>query len=286
MNKFYKAVKYNKYYKAIKYKILHSTKSKFNIESVLLGKRVITYPGTIRKIVDQDDSWFIYLAKECNIIFDVGCNIGYTALLAMIQNPDRTYIMIDPNTEAMAVANRNLTINNLGMKASYYPAFVSNKNDESIKFYTVGVGAAGSMNPSHATTASITNSYSFVKTVTLDFLYNYYKIKPDLVKIDIEGAELLALEGAILLAKESKCMFFVEMHHIPNMSMEQVGDIVVQWCTTNDYCAWYLRTNKKMVSGEIMKDVGKCHLLLLPKEKEYPNYLKNITPNSELPNFI
>lgn len=51
----------------------------------------------------------------------------------------------------------------------------------------------------------------------------------------------------------------------------------------NNYNAWHIRTNEKMVSGEIMKNAGKCHLLLLPKEKEYPAYLKEITPNSKLP---
>jgi FkbM family methyltransferase len=276
----------NKYYKAIKYKILHSKKNVFNEESTICGRKLITHPGTIRKIVDQDDAWFFHLAKENEIIFDIGCNIGYTAILAMLQNPNRQYLLVDPNTEAMAMANRNLTINNLGLKAYYFPGFVSDKNDDNVKFYTVGVGAAGSMSPDHAVTASILNEYSYVKTVTLDFLYDLYDIKPNLVKIDIEGAEVLAMDGATKLARESKCMFFIEMHSLPNLSMEEAGDKMIEWCEKNDYNVWYLRSQEKLSSGKMIKGVGKCHLLLIDKEKEFPNYLKSIKPNSELPKFI
>ena len=57
------------------------------------------------------------------------------------------------------------------------------------------------MYASHAKSASSVQSSIEVKTVTLDYLYSFYGLKPDLVKIDVEGAETLVMEGAIKLAK-------------------------------------------------------------------------------------
>lgn len=274
------------FFKALKYRFLHSEKDKFNEKAILCGKELLTYPGTIRQNSDQDDTWYFYLAKYNDIIFDIGCNIGYTAILAMIQNPNRKYLLVDPNSKVLAVANRNLTINNLGMKSYYFSGFVGDENNKKVKFYTIGLGEAGSLNAGHATTAATLNSYSYVNTVTLDFLFDYYAIKPDLVKIDVEGAELIAMKGAVKLAKETKCLFFVEMHKLPDMNMEEAGDEVIKWCNQNDYNTWYLRNKVKLNNGKLIKDMGKCHLLLIPKDKSYPEYLKNIDHNTPLPNII
>ena len=102
--------------------------------SNLCGINLTTTQETIRTKVDQDDAWFFQLAKHHKTIFDIGANVGYTALLATIQNPDREYVLVDPNPKALAQANFNLLGNNLGFKAYYYAAFVSNSMNENVKF--------------------------------------------------------------------------------------------------------------------------------------------------------
>ncbi len=163
------------------------------IKSNLCGVDLMTIKGTIRKKTDQDDAWFFYLSKHHDVIFDIGANIGYTALLAMIQNPSREYILVDPNPLALNDAHKNLISNNLGTKAYYFNSFISDTNDNEVKFYTIGSGAAGSIFSSHAESASAVNSFINVTTKTLDFLYQFYNKKPDLVKIDVEGAETLVM---------------------------------------------------------------------------------------------
>lgn len=256
------------------------------VTSSLCGIPLQTYPGTIRKQTDQDDAWFFYLAKHHKIIFDIGANVGYTALLAMIQNPNRSYILVDPNPIALQKAQGNLLHNNLGFKANYYAGFVSNENDENVKFYTVGAGAAGSMYATHAETAATMNSFMNVTTVTLDFLSDYYGIQPDLVKIDVEGAETLALKGANKLAAEARCTFFVEMHNVENLTIEQATNWIIDWCKGHQYKTWYLKTGEELMSGEPLKNRGKCHLLLLPEDQPYFSYLKNVQQNAPLPSNL
>lgn len=256
------------------------------VSSTLCGIPLKTFPGTIRKKTDQDDAWFFHLAKHHKTIFDIGANVGYTALLAMIQNPNREYVLVDPNPLALQKAQGNLLNNNLGFKANYYAAFVSNKNNETVKFYTIGAGAAGSMHASHAESAAAVNSFKNVSTVTLDFLYSYYNLMPDFVKIDVEGAETLVMEGALKLAAETKCTFFIEMHDVENLRMENATNLMIDWAKRADYRVWYLKTAEEIFSGEIVKERGKCHLLLLPKEKNYPEYLIGIKQNMPLPESI
>ncbi len=256
------------------------------IESDLCGTSLQTFPNTIRKETDQDDAWFFELAKHHKIIYDIGANVGYTALLAMIQKPDREYILVDPNPLALQKAQGNLLNNNLGFKAQYYSAFVSDTLNKDIKFYTLGSGAAGSMHASHAESAAAVNSFQTVSTVTLDYLYSYYNLPPDLVKIDVEGAETLVMEGAKMLAERTKCTFFVEMHNVQNLGMEKATDMMIEWSRNNDYKVWYLKTGEELNSGEPVRTRGKCHLLLLPKEKSYLPYLKGIKQSAPLPDGL
>jgi FkbM family methyltransferase len=220
------------------------------------------------------------------VIFDIGCNIGYTALLALIQNPQKRMILVDPNPEALKQAALNNIENNLGSNLSYMTAFVSETVDETIKFYTVGSGAAGSMYASHAVTAASNNMFLNVKTVTLDYLYDYYQLQPDLIKIDVEGAETLVMKGAKKIAKATQCTFFIEMHNVEGLGMEKATQLMIDWAEEMGYSVWYLKSKTILTSPEVVKNRGKCHLLLLPKEKDFPEYLKNVEQNAPLPKTV
>lgn len=256
------------------------------IPTTLCGKSLNLIAGSTRLKEDQDDAWWFYLAKHHGTIFDIGCNIGYTALLALVSNPNRKMILVDPNPKALQMAAANIIENDMSGSVQFLTAFVGNTIDEKIKFYTVGAGAAGSMYASHAETAASLNSFLEVKTITLDYLYQFYEISPDLVKIDVEGAETLVMQGAKELANATKCNFFIEMHRVENLGMEGAAQLMFDWCSEMDYKAWYLKTGEELTSAETIKNRGKCHLLLSPKEKGFPDYLMGVVPHTQLPNLI
>ncbi|WP_162919919.1 FkbM family methyltransferase [Hanstruepera ponticola] len=270
--------------KALSYKIGNN---KEKIDTIkLCGVPLQVLAGTIRQQVDQDDAWWFYLAKHHQVIFDIGCNVGYTALLALIQDPQKQLVLVDPNPNALQKAAQNIIMNGVGNHVNYVSAFVGNSVDDTIKFYTIGSGAAGSMHASHAQTASALGASMDVKTLTLDYLYDDYKPVPDLVKIDVEGAETLVMEASKKLAKETQCTFFIEMHNVEHLGMEAAGQLMLDWCKEMDYNAWYLKTGEALINAVTIKNRGKCHLLLLPKNKSYPHYLKGIPQNAPLPNTI
>lgn len=264
---------------------LHKEKAGYsNFE--LSGIKIKVLQGTLRTKADKDDAWFFALAKNSEHLFDLGCNVGYMSLIAAIQNKNKSIVLADPNPEALAKAAQNMVVNNFGLKTKFVSAFIGESDGEKVKFYTVGSGAAGSMYASHAETASAINSYYEVQKMTLDSLVKQVGQIPDLIKIDVEGAEYLVLQGATKTAAYQKSTFFIEMHALKELSMKENAALVLNWCKNNDYKAYYLKAAAELTDPETIASRGKCHLLLLPKYEKYPEYLKNIKEGSPLPESI
>lgn len=248
----------------------------------LLGVPVKTVKGTIRNKEDYDDAWFLALARKSQVIFDIGCNSGYTALLALVSDPDKQILLADANPLAIAKAMENLAINNLINNARAFIGFVSDKADERIDFYTIGAGAAGSMFKSHAKTAGAANLSVSVNTTTIDNLTKQYNMIPDFVKVDVEGAESFVLAGSIELASRKASRFLVEMHSSSEMSMTDNAKKVLQWCAENGFSAWYMKEQMLLQKEDQIAHRGKCHLLLQPEGWSYPDFLVNIRQSDPL----
>lgn len=250
----------------------------------LVGQRIFTTEGTIVK-TEYDDAWFYALCNHHHDIFDIGANVGYSSILGSLDNPGKRIVLVDPNPLALTNAAGNLIRNNMSLNKTFLLAFVSEKSGEKVKFYTVGTGAAGSMFATAAKTANKINSYSLVDTLTIDDIMVKTSIVPDLVKIDIEGAESMALRGATKLATLQKAKFIVEMHSFPEMPMTKNIPLVVDWCHANGYKSFFMSQHRRITDPKDPAVVrrGRCHLLLIPENTEYPEYLPRIPEIGELP---
>jgi FkbM family methyltransferase len=247
------------------------------------GKDLCVLGGTIRSKVDKDDAWFAALASSASAILDIGANVGYTALLANVYGRPDSVVLVDANADALGVALRNLAMNDMALNCRFHRAFVGSRDSEKVKFYTVGTGAAGSIYASHAKTASTVNSYFYIETITIDTLCTRLGLNPDLVKIDVEGAEHMVLEGAKQLAQKAGTIFFVEMHATEEVPMSENARKVLGWCDQVGYRPYYLKSHEVLAKPELIAHRGKCHLLLLPQAMTYPEYLRSIAEGSPLP---
>lgn len=246
-----------------------------------LNKRLKVIKGTLRPIPDKDDAWLFDLARHHKVIFDVGSNIGQAAMLMLYNDTVERIVLIDPNPKALSWAAENLIMNNLSEKAHFIPAFISDKDGEAVELFTIGVGAAGSKFKSFAKTASKMNSHFTVPTLTLDSLVERLNLEPDLVKVDVEGAEYEVLKGGTNLASEGRTVFFIEIHSGPELSITNNTEKILEWCVQMGYHAWYLKT-KELLSVVSIKNRGRYHALLLPGEQDFPEYLKTISEGSEI----
>lgn len=238
-----------------------------------LNKKFFLY-GNIS--LDYDTGWSIQLSKKANIIFDVGCNIGINSILFNQFSSAKKIYLFEPNPDALSIAVENSILNDFAEKVRIFNYCISNENDQVMKFYSVLEGAAGSVYEDFSKTASDLRSSYNVKTKTIDAVCEDENIIPDFVKIDVEGHEFQVLEGASKTATKGKTQFLVEMHSSNLLSMEENSNKVLVWAIKMNYKILYLSKMVFIKNSDLIKNRGRCHLLLVPEDFVIDSKLKTI----------
>lgn len=248
----------------------------------LSGRQLTVREGAIRKKADYDDAWFLACANRAQTIFDIGANVGYNALLALTTGRVEHIVLVEANPEALSRAAENLIRNRLSTGTHFIPAFAGDKDAAEVAFWTIGTGAAGSQYRSHARSASRRGQVTLVPTVTIDTLCSRLGLMPDLIKVDVEGAERSVLNGSRNCVALAKTRLLVEMHSNPDMPMAENAAGVLNWCKETGYRAWYLAEAVPFERVEQIAHRGRCHLLLQPSYWPYPEWLVGIKQSAEL----
>jgi len=141
------------------------------------------------------------------VCFDIGANIGIYSLL--FSRYSKLVYAFEPLPRNLSFLQRMLQLNKV-KNVIIVPSAVADKNGESM-FKAASNVAEGRLDASGT---------QRVTTISLDSFIKKKKVYPNLLKIDIEGAELLALEGARNYLSKSKPIIIIETH----------GDLVKQKC--------------------------------------------------------
>lgn len=145
---------------------------------------------------------FQKLVKPGMTVVDVGAHVGFYTLLAarLVGDNGRVYAF-EPNPEVYNILVRNIQINGYREIVRAVPKGVSNKK-RTISLY---VSCERSDEASFYSQESADNKCIEVETVSLDeFFADEGWPKVDLVKIDVEGAEVEVLEGMRELTRRNK----------------------------------------------------------------------------------
>jgi len=232
---------------------------------------------------DYDDAWVHACAAHARIVFDVGANVGYDALLILDSPGVEHIVLVDPNPAALALAAEHLIRNRLSAKARFVSGLVAAVAGETRSFWTVGAGAAGSVYRTHARTASRRQASLQVPTITIDSLCDTLGLVPDFIKVDVEGAESEVLGGAERCAQHGQTRWLVEMHSNLELPMRDNAARVLAWCASHGLTAWYLKQHTALRDPDDVAHRGRCHLLLQPAPWPYPEWLRGIPQKSVLP---
>ncbi|GAB4500986.1 MAG: hypothetical protein Fur0035_05270 [Anaerolineales bacterium] len=145
-------------------------------------------------------------------VYDVGANIGYVSLLlAKRVGPAGRVFAFEPLPANLERIRQNVALNQLN-NVTVVPAAVTDQNGE-VTFYvhdSVGMGkAAGSAGRSN----SVYRAEIRVAALSLDeFIFGQGNPPPQVVKMDIEGGEVLALPGMKRALETHHPLMLLELH--------------------------------------------------------------------------
>ena len=213
--------------------------------------------GAIGHLADASAAAFINslgIDKPINYIVDVGANIGGTALLFHSAFPEARILAIEP----MQVNYDCLTLNTMAFpqitplkmaahdkrcKIRIAMPTQEQRPDVQQSFGNSGLFSVYGQDAEHA------------ETVAADMLDNIVDGTVDLLKIDVEGAELLVLAGAGRIVAEDRPIIIMEL---------RPANIKMSGNTQEDVSGWAKKIGYKLV-GKYIGD-----LVLFPREIKRP----------------
>lgn len=194
------------------------------------------------------------LRRGMNVL-EVGTNMGYYLAVAASRIGESGRIIgFEPDPELFRIASGNSE--RLGTPTRVYPFAASDTNGTST-FYQSEVGNWGSLKSEKS--LQQTNSVE-VEVRTIDDFCEEAGFKPDALRMDIEGAEAMALAGAKRTIQASKPVLFIEVHRFMLTAPEYesvlatIKDAGYERITTVDRYydwPWCLESARRMATKEM-----------------------------------
>jgi FkbM family methyltransferase len=141
----------------------------------------------IRKLIDP--------SKDA---IDVGANIGlYTILFSKLIDSNHKVLSIEPTLNALSYLKKNITLNNCTHNVVIYDGIAINSEGLFNLNVIDGLEEYSSIAKlDHPFVKNMKYSTIEVKGNTIDNLVIEHNLKPGIIKIDVEGAEYIVLQGA------------------------------------------------------------------------------------------
>jgi FkbM family methyltransferase len=134
-------------------------------------------------------NFFIKNIPQNGIFIDVGANIGAISVMIAKQRPDITIYAFEAAPFVYKYLKNNIEINNLKNVFCYNKA-VHLENNIELPFYS-----PQDKNGKGSFSDVFTKDAVMVKTINLDNFFEENNIKPDAIKVDVEGYEKLIFQS-------------------------------------------------------------------------------------------
>jgi FkbM family methyltransferase len=181
-------------------------------------------------------TWLTERLKPGHVFFDVGAHHGWVSMwgLPLVGKGGKVY-SFEPSPANLTILEWHRTNNNFSQWA-IVPKAVSDVDAEE-EFFLVDSGDS----PMNSLTTGVPGTPLMsgrdirkisIQTITLDTFCSEVSLSPNLVKIDVEGAELLVLRGAAKLLGESRPTIILAVHPywLPTgQSSQQIFELLTRY---------------------------------------------------------
>ncbi|HEY4188088.1 MAG TPA: FkbM family methyltransferase [Polyangia bacterium] len=158
---------------------------------------------------DQDLAtilWFRGVTRPGMSVIDVGANVGQMTLeLGVLVGAAGRVVAIEPSQGNLEYLRQHVVANGLDQRVTVVDGACADQDGGTVTFFMAspdGVSSVGSghniigADPILKQTATLQVSEQHVPRVSIDGLCRRLALEPAVIKIDVEGAELLVLKGA------------------------------------------------------------------------------------------
>lgn len=163
-------------------------------------------------------------AAGARSVWDVGANCGvFTFAAAHVAAHGAQILAVEPDPFLAALVQRSANENeNADRQVNVVCTAVSDQQGLA-RFLVAQRGRSSNSleQTGHRSTAGGTRYAQYVPTVTLDMLLQHFA-SPDLIKIDVEGAEVLVLKGAERILRNARPILYVEVGEKQNAEVSRL----------------------------------------------------------------
>lgn len=218
---------------------------------------------------DRDYAFLQACARDKRCIFDVGANKGLTALvMAAVQPGHGRLVAFEASELACEVIQENVWLNNLTGQVTVVNAVVAERSGLTLDFYLDAASGGASTLADY-----LGHTRPLQKTaLALDDYVQQSGQTPDLIKIDVEGAESRVLQGLAGTLDVHRPWVVLELHSWNGTSVAQNAAAILSQLAAVGYQMWYLKTKSVVTDADVFIDRGRCHALLLPQETAVPGW--------------
>lgn len=201
---------------------------------------------------------FAHLAKKSNVIFDVGSHIGWFSCIAGVISDGQVH-SFEMNKKYYERSIRNTKINGIDNINVQNIAVTRSKGVEEF-------------DEDHSSLFGKVKNGIKIKSTSLDNYSEEKEIRPDLIKIDVEGKEVEVIKGAKNTIQKSKPKMIIELH--PNYLKEasEGMDFLFSFLERKEYEVWKIkdfreeRAKSEKIELEDFRPSRNTSILAQPKE--------------------
>jgi len=189
------------------------------------------------------------LAKPGMVVYDIGCNIGWTSLnlakkvtaegIVYAFEPDPVNFKIAQYNVALNSQYNNIVIENIGLGAKKGEFKLFQVDDKNIGMRQIREDAD--------------SAFSLVQVEILD---EYLKRVPGLIKIDTEGYEMNILKGAINVLKKYSPALFIEVDDNNLRIQKSSAGELIEFLASLNYTVFEAEHNTKVLPTD---NFTNCH---------------------------
>lgn len=233
----------------------------------------------------QDFDLIKSMIHEGDIVFDVGGNVGLFSLQLAASCRMAEFYAFEPVPATYENMRRNLRLNDsLAARIKIFNVGFSDKEGEFV-FYLPSANEAASMRPINDEfylRESVEGIYTGNEKMTqvkcrvmrLDDFCCEKNIFPDILKMDVEGAELFVLKGATgMLGKQP--VIYCEMLRKHAKRFDYHPNDIINFMSERDYSCFTFHKNKFSVVENIDDETTETNFFFLNRKKHADIIMRN-----------